>query len=74
MYGVDFQGIGHRQLCVWALNHPDGRLFAIGPATEGQNGLCKRIGDQEFITDRIVSDIVHRPAEQCFLSGDHALR
>ena len=42
---------------------PDGRLFAVRRAFECKDCLRERIGDEEFIADRVVSNIVHRPAQ-----------
>jgi hypothetical protein len=35
----------------------------FGRTPERQDGLRKRIGNEEFVVDRIVSNIVHRPAK-----------
>ena len=47
------------------LNRADGRLFSISPATEHQNGLRKRIRHEDFIVERVVTDVVHGAAEKC---------
>jgi len=74
MHGIDFKRVRHLQLSMRSLNDPDGRFFAIRRAAERENGLRKRIGYEEFVVNRIVSDIVHSAAELCLLPSDNTVR
>jgi hypothetical protein len=56
------------QLCFWTLYDPFRRFFSTGAASEDQNSLCKWIGRNDLIMDRIYRKIVRRTRYQGCLS------
>jgi hypothetical protein len=55
-------------LRVGTLNHAKGRFLPVGSAAETQNCLCQRAGDADLVVNRIKTETVHRPADQCLLT------
>ena len=51
-----------------SLDDADRRFFSGSSAAEYQDRLRERTADHNFVVDRIVSDVVHRPAEPCELA------
>src|SRR5881628_1921774 len=56
------------------LNDAQRRRFSLGAAGERQNGLSELLRNRELVVDFIVSETVHRPAEQRSLTFDFSNR
>jgi hypothetical protein len=62
------------QLCFWTLYDPFRRFFSTGAASEDQNSLCKWIGRNDLIMDRIYRKIMRRTRYQGCLSFKDSYR
>src|SRR5438309_1967987 len=63
-----------RDLSLGSADHTQRRLFSVRSASEYQNGLRQRTVDHDFVMGRVVSDIVHRPADERLLTFERPSR